>query len=98
MLFKHTLHVEPFVSIRWISTCTCTYNECVSVWCRGVCVPGVCVCVLLVFFSHRRPFGTEQEFFVQLFVEYDESLKLPSVGDLLTKMFKEQKISFTEVF
>jgi len=48
-------------------------------------------------FSHRRPFGTEQEYFVQLFLEYDDSMKLPAVGDLLTKMFKEQKISFTEV-
>ena len=61
-------------------------------------MPGVCVCVLLVFIPLRRPFGTEQEYFVQLFLEYDESMKLPSVGDLLTKMFKEQKISFTEVF
>ena len=34
---------------------------------------------------------------MQLFLEYDDSMKLPTVGDLLTKMFKEQKISFTEV-
>ena len=49
-------------------------------------------------FSPRRPFGTEQEYFVQLFVEYDESVKLPTVGDLLKRMFKEQNISFTEVY
>jgi len=46
---------------------------------------------------YRRPFGKEQEYFVQLFLEYDESMKLPTVGELLTKMFKEQSISFTEV-
>ena len=34
---------------------------------------------------------------MQLFLEYDESMKLPTVGELLTKMFKEQNISFTEV-
>ena len=49
-------------------------------------------------FSPRRPFGTEQEYFVQLFVEYDESVKLPTVGDLLKRMFKEQNISFTKVY
>lgn len=48
-------------------------------------------------FLYRRPFGKEQEYFVQLFLEYDESMKLPTVGELLTKMFKEQNISFTEV-
>jgi len=49
------------------------------------------------FIHIRRPFGTEQEYFVQLFLEYDDSMKLPTVGGLLTKMFKEQKISFTEL-
>ena len=46
---------------------------------------------------YRRPFGIEQEFFVQLFVEYDPNLRLPTVGDLLRKMFHEQHISFTKV-
>ena len=30
-------------------------------------------------------------------MEHDESLKLPTVGDLLSRMFNEQKISFTKV-
>ena len=47
--------------------------------------------------SSRRPFGVEQEYFVQLFVEQDKSLQLPTVGELLTKMFIEQKIRFTKV-
>lgn len=46
---------------------------------------------------YRRPFGVEQEYFVQLFVEHNESLKLPTVGELLEIMFKEQKIRFTKV-
>ena len=39
----------------------------------------------------------EQEYFVQLFVEHNKSLKLPTVGELLEIMFKEQKIRFTKV-
>ncbi|XP_064393273.1 ubiquitin carboxyl-terminal hydrolase CYLD-like isoform X2 [Halichondria panicea] len=49
------------------------------------------------FISIRRPFGVEEEFFVQLFVEYDPNLRPPTVGDLLRKMFLEQHISFTKV-
>ena len=45
----------------------------------------------------RRPFGVEKEFFVQLFLDIDEAQKLPTVGDLVNKMFSEQQISFTEV-
>ena len=45
----------------------------------------------------RRPFGVESEYFVQLFLEMDESQKTPSIGDLLNRMFTEQDISFTEV-
>lgn len=45
----------------------------------------------------RRPFGVEQEFFVQLFLDFDKSMKLTTLEDLLKKMFKEQNISFTEV-
>ena len=45
----------------------------------------------------RRPFGVEQEFFVELFVEPDPNLKLPTVGVVITMMFKEQNISFTKV-
>ena len=39
----------------------------------------------------------ECEYFVQLFLENDESMQLPSVEDLLNRMFSEQSISFTEV-
>ena len=39
----------------------------------------------------------EQEYFVQLFLEFDERVKIPTVGYLLRKMFLEQNISFTEV-
>ena len=57
----------------------------------------VCLFDLTLFLS-RRPFGTEAEYFVQLFLEPDETLKLPpTVGQLLNKMFKEQDISFTQV-
>ena len=45
----------------------------------------------------RRPYGTEPEFFVQLFVEFDESLKTPTVETMLHKMFREQQISFANV-
>ena len=45
----------------------------------------------------RRPYGKESEFFVQLFLEMDESQKTPSIGDLLDRMFAEQNISFVEV-
>ena len=30
-------------------------------------------------------------------MEFDENLKVPTIGKLLKKMFKEQNISFTEV-
>ncbi|CAI8016038.1 Ubiquitin carboxyl-terminal hydrolase CYLD [Geodia barretti] len=60
MLFKHTLHVDPFIHIK-------------------------------------RPSGTEPEFFIQLFVEFDKSLKVPTIQALLRNMFKEQHISFSEV-
>ena len=48
-------------------------------------------------FLVRRPFGEEPEYFVQLFLDYDESLKLPTVGQLMMKMFREQDITFTQV-
>ena len=58
----------------------------------------VCNCFTYILnLVYRRPFGVEQEFFVQLFVEYDANLRLPTVGDLLRKMFHEQHISFTKV-
>ena len=47
--------------------------------------------------NYRRPFGVDKDFFVQLFVELDPSLKLPTVGELLKRMFKEQQISLTKV-
>ena len=54
-------------------------------------------CCCFYYYVYRRPVGVEQEYFVQLFVEHDESLKLPTVGELLEIMFKEQKIRFTKV-
>ena len=39
----------------------------------------------------------EDEYFVQLFVEHDESLKLLTTGDLLKRMFEDQNITFTKV-
>ena len=54
----------------------------------------VCVCSL----SLRRPQGMEEEFFVQLFMEPDSSLKLPTIGALLARMFQEQDIKFSKVY
>ena len=56
-----------------------------------------CVCTYCIIHTYRRPFGVEQEFFVQLFVEHDPNLRLPTVGDLLRNMYTEQHISFTKV-
>ena len=53
--------------------------------------------IYAILIPSRRPYGIEPEYFVQLFVDYDESLKLPTVGDLMKKMFREQDITFTEV-
>jgi hypothetical protein len=39
----------------------------------------------------------EQEYFIQLFVEPDNTQNVATVGDLLRKMFKEQNICFTKV-
>ena len=47
--------------------------------------------------SSRRPQGDEGEFFVQLFLEPDPALHLPSIHQLLTKMFTEQNIKFSKV-
>ncbi len=45
-----------------------------------------------------HPFGVEEEYFVQLFLEIEEqSSKVPTVSDLLTKMFTEQQINFNKV-
>ena len=45
----------------------------------------------------RRPSGIDSEFFVQLFVEADKGMVLPTTQDLLHKMFKQQNITFAEV-
>ncbi len=50
-----------------------------------------------LYLGHRRPFGVEPEYFVQLFLEMSESAKPGYIGSLLTKMYKEQSISFTQV-
>ena len=53
--------------------------------------------VLSTMCVHSRPSGTDKEFFVQLFVEPDKSMAMPTTEMLLTKMFKEQKITFAKV-
>lgn len=53
---------------------------------------------LFVLLYYRRPSGTDKEFFVQLFVEPDKSMTMPSTELLLIKMFKEQKITFAKVY
>ena len=46
----------------------------------------------------RRPFGVEGEFFVQLFLESEaNSDAIPSISDMLHRMFTEQDLSFTKV-
>ena len=46
----------------------------------------------------RRPFGVEEEYFVQLFFEINPQKKIiPFTEVLLWNMFKEQNISFAEV-
>ena len=59
----------------------------IVVYCYNVCLN----------ISLRRPSGTEPEFFVQLFVEFDENLKVPTIETLLVRMFREMHISFSEV-
>ena len=47
---------------------------------------------------YRRPFGVEQEYFIQLFFEIDpNNTEVPKTDKLLTQMFHEQQISFTRV-
>ncbi len=48
-------------------------------------------------YIYRRPFGVEEEFFIEL-IEETDSNTLPTVGDLIKNMFNEQKMSFTKVF
>ena len=52
---------------------------------------------LASFLIFRRPSGADSEFFVQLFVEADKGMIMPTTQDLLLKMFKEQNITFAEV-
>lgn len=49
------------------------------------------------FLMIRRPYGDEPEFFVQLFLEFNEKVQLPTIGQLLHTMFLEQKLSFTQM-
>ena len=50
----------------------------------------------ILLFQCRRPFGTDKEFFVQLFMEPDEN-RIPQTQELLYGMFKEQQITFKKV-
>ena len=47
--------------------------------------------------GHRRPSGIDEEFFVQLFVEPEETAPVVDTQMLLSKMFQEQSIAFTKV-
>ena len=82
MLFKHVLHTEAFIKIRYV-------------W------PILCFGLLLTYmytYSTRRPYGVEGEFFVQLFLESEaNSDAVPSISDMLHRMFTEQDLSFTQV-
>jgi ubiquitin thioesterase CYLD len=49
------------------------------------------------FVSIQRPQGEEEEFFIQLFMEPDPSLPLPTIGHLLSRMFSEQSIKFSQI-
>ncbi len=70
----------------------CTYCT------RAYCVYILYTCLLCVHsYICRRPFGVEQEFFIEL-IEETDSNTLPTVGDLIKNMFNEQKMSFTMVF
>ena len=81
-----------------LSVCACVHAYMHVCACTHDCFTA-CMCVFAhgVIFFHRRPFGTETEFFVQLFMEFDESLKNPTIQNLLQKMFREQQISFASV-
>ena len=48
-------------------------------------------------YVHRSPCGAEKDFIVQLFVEPDKNMAMTTTEMLLTKMFKEQKITFAKV-
>ena len=47
--------------------------------------------------NYRRPSGIDEEFFVQLFVEPDQDKSAVNTQTLLSKMFREQNITFTKV-
>ena len=65
---------------------------CISYICLDVCHRVKCVLM-----SNRCPYGDEQQFIMQLLVEYNESLKLPTTEFLLHTMFTKQKLSFLQV-
>ena len=46
---------------------------------------------------HSRHFGKEDEFFIQLFMSFDENLRLPTMKMLVKQMFDESKLSLTKV-
>ena len=52
---------------------------------------------MYIVFGHRRPSGIDEEFFVQLFVEPEETAPVVDTQRLLSKMFQEQRITFTKV-
>ena len=73
--------------------CMCKYNIVSICECKIILVK-----VILYDYVYRRPSGTDEEFFVQLFVEPDKSMAMPTTELLLIKMFKEQNITFAKVW
>ena len=52
---------------------------------------------MLVLLLYSRPSDTDKEFFIQLFVDPDETVPMPDTHWLLHQMFKDEKITFKEV-
>ena len=50
-----------------------------------------------VYVCPSRQFGIEDEFFIQLFMSFDENLRLPTMKMLLKQMFDESELSLTKV-
>ena len=92
LTFKFSSHIKRAIYSLY------NYDTIFTLKASVICKKFLAICKLwYVDNLYRRPYGMEQEYFVQLFVEYDETLKFPTVGDLLSIMYKEQKISFAKV-
>ena len=107
LLFKNILHIPPFIQIRYrtsLSLCIVTP----MLFVVHMYVYKLYTIFLLVHLSRtkltcttsffcRRSFGVEDEFFIQLFISFDQTLRLPTIKELTRKMFDEGKLSLTKV-